>query len=221
MKIPVKSGRKSIAAHRLLPIWAAPFALAACHGQPDENAFEADPVEQAVVSNGGEDCLVLVWDKQPERDEAFDLANDTVAKGGAISCATGTSASRFERVLARLRDAAARGDKGALLAETGIPLLYIDEEGNRQLLEGEDLDAAFEDAFPPDMLETLATARLSDMTVVPEEGGFFKLGALWLVVDEPGGDPKIVSVNRQALSEAAATARDKAERGEAIPIDNG
>lgn len=206
---------------RLAACAALCLPIVACHGQPDEDAFQPDPVEEVVTATGGEDCLVLVWDKQPDRDEAFDRANDTVAKGGAISCATGTSPSRYERVLARLRNAATRRDKAALLAEIGIPLLYIDETGERRLLEGEDLDAAFDDAFPPEVLEVLATAQLQDMTVVPEEGGFFRLGALWLVVDEPGGEPKLVSVNQQALSEAAAAARDKAERGEATPLPTG
>ncbi|ANU07665.1 hypothetical protein [Paraurantiacibacter namhicola] len=181
---------------------------------------KSDPLTRAVEAKGGEDCLLLVWEKQDTRDEDFDRAHD-MATGGAISCATNTSASRFDRVLKRLRDAATRRDKAALLSEVGIPLLYIDENGNQRLLEGEALDAAFDEAFTPEMLDTLAGLDLRELSVVPGEGGFFRLGALWLVVDEPGGDPKLVSVNAQALGEAAEAARDKSETAQGVAVGTG
>ena len=60
---------------------------------------------------------------------------------------------------------------------------------------------------------------LSRMTVVPERGGFFELGSIWLVVDKMGARPRLVTVNRQALDEAAGAARRKAQdrQGEPVP----
>ena len=59
------------------------------------------------------------------------------------------------------------------------------------------------------------------LRVASEQGGFFDLGALWLVVDRQGGKPRLMTVNRQALDEALDAARDGAERnrGECVPFD--
>lgn len=164
-----------------------------------------------------ENCLLLVWSKEEKPDIEFDRANDVV-KGGAISCATGASPSRFEAAIAALREAARSGDKARILAQLGIPLLYIDENGERQDLTEEQVEALFDDIFDPNMLDMLQRLDLSQMTVEKEKGAFFALGSLWLVVDEKG-QPKVVTVNRQALLEAATAAVDQADLGQGRPID--
>jgi len=62
---------------------------------------------------------------------------------------------------------------------------------------------------------------LSRMSVAKDQGGFFELGAIWLVVDRDGGRPRLMTVNRQALDEALDTARERADRnqGEPVPFD--
>ncbi len=103
-----------------------------------------------------------------------------------------------------------------MLREVNIPLVYIDGAGARRALDGPaTLDAVFDEVFDGATMMMLQRLDLSQMTVVPEQkGGFFELGSLWLVVDRPGARPRIVTVNRQAILEAAEAARAKAE---AIP----
>lgn len=153
------------------------------------------------------DCLLVVWEQQARPDREFDRAND-LAEGGLISCTTGTSASQYAATIAALRDAASINDHDALIGEVGIPLLYIDAEGNRRDLRETDLaTAGFAEVFSPEMLAAMRELDLSEMTVVPDQGGFFQLGAIWLSPGEPGGRPRVVTVNRQALAEALAAAQ--------------
>lgn len=152
------------------------------------------------------DCLLVVWEQQDSPDREFDRANDP-AEGGLISCATGTSASQFEATLTALREAATGEDRDALLGEIGVPLLYIDADGNRRdMMETDLAEREFTEVFSPEMLALMRGLDLRDMTVVPDQGGFFELGAIWLSPGEPGGRPRVVTVNRQALAEAAAAA---------------
>lgn len=188
----------------LLPLAAA--ALLLLHGCDRPEAQQPEP-----VLGTNEECLLLVWDKQLARDEAYDRANDTV-EGGAISCATGTSASQFREAIAALQEAARSGDRKRMLQELGLPLLYIDAQGNsRELKSPEMVEAVFDEVFDPPMLEALSRMDLKRMTVVPDQGAFFELGSLWLVVPEAGARPRLVTVNRQALDEAAAAVRRRAQ----------
>ena len=167
------------------------------------------------------DCLLLVWSSQKERNPQFDRDHDFV-EGGAISCATGTSASQFDVAISTLRDAARSGDKARLLREVGLPLLYIDGEGKRrEIKDRTEVEAVFDEIFDPAMIEVLQKIDLSRMSVAKDQGGFFELGAIWLVVDRDGGRPRLMTVNRQALDEALDTARERADRnqGEPVPFD--
>lgn len=160
----------------------------------------------SAAAEADRDCLLVVWEQQASPDREFDRANDP-AEGGLISCATGTSASQYEATLSALRKAASGEDRDALLGEIGIPLLYIDADGNRRdMMETDLADRAFTEVFSPEMLGLMRGLNLRDMTVVPDQGGFFELGAIWLSPGEPGGRPRVVTVNRQALAEAAAAA---------------
>ena len=163
------------------------------------------------------DCLVVAWQNQESPNRDFDRANDR-ADGGAISCATGTTASQFDAALEAIRNAASSGDKARLLEHLGIPLLYIDREGRRrQLTDEHAIDAVVDELFPPETVALLQRVDLADVTVVAGEGAFVELGAIWLVVDKAGGRPRIVTVNAQALGEAAEAARRAAEDGPAQP----
>lgn len=207
---------------RLFPVLPI-AALAACSpaAQPQDELPEQLRDTQAVVTlpdGPPEDCLLMVWSNQEERDVEFDRANDAV-EGGAISCATGTSASQFRAAIASLREAARSGDKARILEQLGIPLLYIDAEGERRELSRDEIDTVFDEVFDARMIEVLSRLDLADMTVETDGGGFFELGSLWLVVDKDGGRPRLMTVNRQALDEALEAARDGAERkeGEELP----
>jgi len=204
-----------------LAILTGALALAACSPSHDRTTGETasetaavetgDPVQEEVQAQ--DNCLLLVWQEQEERDEQFDLAHDR-AEGGAISCATGTSASQFDSALAAIRAAARSQDKAAILDATGLPLMYIDGAGNRrELTDPEDVDAAFSEVFDENVLRLLREVDLDAITVVPEEGAFVQLGSVWLVVDRSGGRPRIVTVNKQALGEAADAVRQRAQAG--------
>ena len=199
---------------------ATGLLLGACSAQ-EEDASEAPVPLLAKAEEQPEDCLLLVWSSQDERRVDFDRKHDFV-EGGAISCATGTSASQFDAAIAALREAAKSGNKARMLEEVGIPLLYIDAAGNRREIEQrEEVEAVFDEIFDPPMLDRLQQLDLSHMTVAKDQGAFFDLGAIWLVVDEDGGRPRLMTVNRQALDEALEAARDQAERneGEPVPFD--
>ncbi len=207
-----------------LPLALLPAALLlACspaevaEGEPQQTPERATP-EIAEGPDPGENCLLLVWSEQDAPDVEFDRTHDTV-KGGAISCATGTSASQFEAAIAALRDAARSGDKERLLREVGIPLLYIDAKGDRRELTGDEIDTLFDEVFDARMIALLQNLDLSQMTVEKDQGAFFELGSLWLVVDATGGRPRVVTVNRQALGEAAEAARRQADKGRGQILD--
>lgn len=196
--------------------------LAACSpSEPggEEQAMAQPPAERPSPQDkapapSSDNCLLVVWQGQDTRDERFDLAHDR-ATGGAISCATGTSASQFANAFTAIRSAARAQDKAAILNEVGLPLLYIDAEGKRrELTAAGDVDAAFSEVFDDNVLTLLRDVDLDALTVVPDEGAFVQLGSVWLVVDRKGGRPRIVTVNKQALGEAADAARAKAEAGE-------
>ena len=174
-------------------------------------------VEAHTSADPAENCLLMAWSEREDTDIEFDRANDTV-KGGAISCATGTTPSQFEAAISALRDAAKSGNKARILDQLGIPLLYISQDGERQELSREQIEALFDDVFDARMLDLLQQLDLSKMTVERDQGAFFELGTLWLVVDE-SGTPRVMTVNRQALDEAAVAARDKAERGQGERIE--
>lgn len=203
----------------------AAFALAGCSQAPapeqEEVPVEApetrppDTQPDPLARQADEDCLAAVWEAQPSPDRKFDRAHDR-AEGGTISCATNTSASQFAAAIDAIRTAARSGDRDGIVREVNIPLLVIDERGDRRFVEETELDAsAFEDVFPPDMLGAMAEMDLEEMTVVPDRGGYFELGSLWLVATETGGRPRLVTVNRQALAEAAESARRRAEAEQA------
>ncbi|MBA4765992.1 MAG: hypothetical protein H2048_10990, partial [Erythrobacter sp.] len=121
-------------------------------------------VEAQATPDPGENCLLMVWSDQDDPNVEFDRAHDAV-KGGAISCATGASPSQFEAAIASLRDAARGGDRGRILEQVGIPLLYIDEDGERHELSEEQIDTLFEEIFDEEMLSVLQRLDLSRMTV--------------------------------------------------------
>ena len=202
----------------LLPTVLA-LALGGCSpaGAPDAE----EPADLLSESASPEDCLLLVWSSQEKPRAQFDRTHDFV-DGGAISCATGTSASQFDAAIAALRDAASSGNKRRMLEEIGLPLVYIDAAGNRREIEDRaEVEAVFDEIFDPAMIALLQRLDLSQMSVAKDQGGFFTFGAVWLVVDRDGGRPRLVTVNRQALDEALETARDHAERnqGDRIPFD--
>jgi len=203
-----------------LPLFSAlTLALGGC--SPADAPDAEGPADLLSETASPEDCLLLVWSSQEDPRAQFDRAHDFV-DGGAISCATGTSASQFDAAIAALRDAARSGNKRRMLAEIGLPLLYIDAAGNRREIEDRtEVEAVFDEIFDPAMIALLQRLDLSHMSVAKDQGGFFTLGAVWLVVDRDGGRPRLVTVNRQALDEALATARDRAERnqGDRIPFD--
>ena len=192
---------------------AVALLLASCGAQ---DAPEQEAAGTAVAA-AASDCLVLAWQQQQAPDRAFDEAHD-LAEGGAISCATGTTASQFEAALAAIRAAAQSGEKARLLQELGITLLYIDAEGNRRELQRpEMIDAVFDEVFTPEAVAVLGRVKLEDLTVVAGQGAFVELGGIWLVVDRTGGRPRIATVNQQALGEAAEAARRAAAEGDTVP----
>ncbi|GMM92987.1 hypothetical protein [Qipengyuania sp. MTN3-11] len=202
-------------------------AVAGCSPVAEDDTMALMPATSAqekrvdlerALETARDDCLLMVWSEQEERRVEFDRTHDQV-KGGAISCATGTTASQFDAAIIAIREAARSGNKARMLEEIGIPLMYIDASGERRPIEDrETVEQLFDEVFDASMLATLERLDLEDITVVPDQGAFFELGSLWLVVGEKGGRPSIVTVNRQALDDAAEAARDKADRRETTPL---
>ncbi len=195
---------------------AAALVLTGCGAVPEQpDPSRSQSVQQSPIQ--GPDCLMLVWQNQDAPNEAFDRARDN-APGGAISCATGTSASQFEAALAAIRGAARSGDRRRLLDQLGMPLLYIDGTGKRREVRREDLaNSLFDEVFDPVTIDLLSRVRLEDLTVVSGQGAFVELGAVWLVVDHKGGRPRIATVNRQALDEALEAAHRAVKEGDTTP----
>ena len=197
------------------------FALSACgflsDGEPmarQEVVEDAEPATElsartlSQIDEAPQDCLFLVWESHSDSDREFDMAHDNVT-GGAISCATGTSPSAYQATLDAIREAASSGDRLAIVEETDIPLLYIDDAGSRlDMSDEQEISQRFDEIFTPDMLAVMQDLKLEDMTVVPDQGGYFALGAIWLVAREEGGRPRLVTVNRQAFREAQAAMAD-------------
>ncbi|MBH5322241.1 hypothetical protein [Aurantiacibacter sediminis] len=180
-------------------------ADAPAENEATSSAALADNVAEAQADDDA-DCLTDLWSNQPDPNRAFDRAHD-LAEGGSISCATGTTPSEFEAMLADIRQAASSQDRAALLREIEVPLLYIDHAGERRdMPESMEVEAHFDEIFPPEMLDLLKRIELEDMTVVPDQGGFFELGSVWLVATERGGRPRLRTVNQQALNEAIIAA---------------
>lgn len=206
---------------RLSPLTTLMLAAmaGACSPVQGERTAE-DPARQRLLEtvkaeaspSPGDNCLLMVWSEQDDPDIEFDRAHDAV-KGGAISCATGASPSQFEAAISSLRDAAKSGDRARILEEVGIPLLYITDDGERRELTEDEVESLFDEVFDDNMLDLLQRLDLTQMTVEKDQGGFFELGSLWLIVDD-SGQPRVMTVNRQALGEAAVVAREQAERGE-------
>lgn len=204
-----------------LVLAACSAALIAGCAPTDETPAERPTEAPEAAEPRADDCLLLVWSNQKERNARFDRDHDFV-DGGAISCATGTSASQFDAAIQALREAAKSGNKARLLEQLGLPLLYIDAQGERREIEDRaEVEAVFDEIFDPSMLALLQRLDLSRMSVAKDQGGYFELGALWLVVDQGGGRPRLMTVNRQALDEALEAARDQAERnqGDPVPFD--
>lgn len=156
-------------------------------------------------------CLATVWRAQQNRDERFDRAHDRV-EGGTISCATGTTPSRFRDAIAALRSGAEDRSGPRILEQIGLPLLHIDPAGKTTRLQSKAaVEASFDSVFDDKTLQALRRAKLDQLTVVPKQGGFLELGGLWLVAPGPGMQPRLVTVNQQALREAEA-ARNRAAR---------
>ncbi|SMQ58144.1 hypothetical protein SAMN06297468_0119 [Altererythrobacter xiamenensis] len=178
---------------------AAAILITACSAETRETPADREVPETAGVDN----CLLLVWENQADPDQMFDRANDTV-EGGAISCATGTSPTQYAQAIQAIRVAARSGDRAAMLDNVGIPLLYLDADGKRrELRDPAEIETVFDEIFDPEMLRMMRDLDLQQMAVENQAGGYFGLGALWLVPEGPGQQPRIVTINRQALNEAA------------------
>ena len=79
----------------------ATVLMAGCSAETRDVPEDQELEEAASVDS----CLLLVWENQADPDQMFDRANDTV-EGGAISCATGTSATQYAQAIDAIRAAA-------------------------------------------------------------------------------------------------------------------
>ncbi len=154
-------------------------------------------------STAQKDCLDDIWSSQPVRDEVFDRDHDFV-QGQSISCATGTTAGRFAAAITDIREAANGGDADGVLLQFDSRVLYIDDAGKRLTLADDASRTSNRDVMlDAQMLTLLSELDLSNMQIVPGQGVFFEVGTVWLASRQRGGYPKIVTINRQAMREAA------------------
>lgn len=197
---------------RGVPLAAALCLLSsACNSAPDQvQEIGSEHGNSKALKQAAESCLLVLWDERKPVDPGFDQRHDQV-EGGAISCATGATPAEFDAVISALRTAARSRDREAVLEAIGIPMVYIDAEGvRREFADRAELEPVFEQVFDEATLAALEALDIADMAVTKDQGGSFKLGALWLAVPAPGEPPQLITVNRQALGEAAEAARRKA-----------
>ena len=175
-------------------------ALAGCSGEADG----VSPELLSALNAKNQDCLIAIWDTQTAPDKNFDREHDGI-EGGAISCATDTSPSQYAGAIESIRLAADGADREAMIDMIGIPLVYLDAEGNRrEIAANSDIERMYDDIFSRDLVATMKGLTLQDMAVENRAGGYFELGALWLAPPQKGARPRIVTINHQALSESAA-----------------
>ena len=99
---------------------AVALGLAACGNEQSaaldavEDAQGPDGTREPAGSEAAEDCLLVIWEQRAgaedfggEDERAYDRAHDK-ADGGAISCATATSASQFATCARTRRSMVAR-----------------------------------------------------------------------------------------------------------------
>lgn len=205
-----------------LASWAAALSLTGCglaedtaqrnaSKQAHNPALAPNPqipseTVRSPLASREDDCLLVLWEKQSAPDREFDLRFDKT-DGGAISCATRTTAGEFAKAITDIRAAAAARDRRAMLDQIGLPLLYIDADGeSRRLADRGAVDVLFDRIFDAEVYTALQQIDLQDIAVTPGQGGDFQLGSIWLAVAEDGGRPRIVTVNQQALNEAMSAA---------------
>ena len=203
---------------------AALLSLFAC-GEPDgvpeaegpvvtPEDLPADVQDQALAS-----CLDRLW--EDDADDAvriYDRQNDII-DGVSISCTMSTTATKLFDAMKAIRDAAQHRDRAAMLQAIGLPLLYIDDEGNaHQLKDQAAIEAAFEEVFTPGLIEVLTNLDPQDIKIRPDQGIFVELGTLWLVVPEGETQPRIVTIDLQALEESSQVR--EAATADLVPIGN-
>lgn len=218
---------------RIAALTAAGLALSACEKPPQGDNFGIEPGTNVTETLSGspetpvdgekpaaspatptihpkpavEDCLEDIWPTQPERDETFDRDHDQL-NGQSISCDTGTTAGRFAATLDDIRDAASAKDADLILAQFDGRVLYIDEAGERVTLADETSRADIRDAmFDAEMLVLLSQIDLSKLELLPGEGAYYEFGTIWFASQQRGGYPRIITINRQAMREAAQSRR--------------
>jgi hypothetical protein len=145
-------------------------------------------------------CLPLVWASQERPEKSFDVKNDR-SGDDAISCATLTSPSAFARTIERIRKAATAGDRHALARFVDYPLIFIDRRGASTPLTSRQLTQRLTEVFTPEVLKTLSQLDLAKMQAVRNKGAMFASGAIWLSAPAVGAEPKIATINHQALSQ--------------------
>ena len=201
---------------------AALLSLSACgeaDGVPEAEGpvvipedLPADVQDQALAS-----CLDRLW--EDDADDAvriYDRQNDII-DGVSISCTMSTTATKLFDVMKAIRDAAQSRDRAVMLQAIGLPLLYIDAEGNpHQMKDQAAIEAAFDKVFTPGLIEVLTNLDPQDIKVRPDQGIFVELGALWLVVPEGETQPRIVTIDLQALEEGKQVR--EAATADRIPI---
>ena len=190
---------------RLALVCVMGAALSACGPAMEETAesFDMRDLRNTQLTVSG-DCLEEVWSREAAPDRRFDRTHDAV-EGGSLSCAIGASPKQFDTVLVKLRDAAGRGDRKAVLALVNEPLLFIDAKGaRRELATRRDIERQQAVVLTPELLDGLKLVAIDQVTVVPDQGAFFDLGAVWMASRREGAPPVIVTVNLQALEEAQA-----------------
>ena len=156
-----------------------------------------------------ERCLKLVWAASGTQDNPFDRENDAV-DGGSIACDLQTSASAVTTSLDTIRAAAQSDDRDDLAKVVVYPLRFHDRLGKvRSISSASELAKSHDIVFDSYTRAHLARLTMADMHIIPGEGAFFELGGVWIAANANGAQPRIITLNQQALTEADA-ARNRA-----------
>ena len=160
------------------------------------------PSQASARESEMERCLSLIWAAQGRQDNDFDRVNDTIV-GGSIACNMGTSATAVSNGLKAIRAAALSADPRQMATVIRFPLQFIDAAGNRRTIPNEaQLRGQFETVFDRQVLRRLSRIGIQEMEIVGSEGAMFDLGGIWIAVAEQGGQPKLITINKQAIGEA-------------------
>ena len=162
----------------------------------------SQPSNGQVVADGeaakAVECREFVYTNyQQSRDnEEFDTAND-VLPDGIVSCQILTSPSEVQIFITVLSDAIRTGDSSRIASQSGVPVLFINRDGEARSLDEPDLRVAWPE-ISASLRQKLPELTIQNVKLQRSEGVFFGDGYVWGRVDADTGSVVLKTINLEA-----------------------